>query len=57
MNFRALFVNMKKIFPRPVAMSHIDNMKRRKLTAEEEKLPYAKYFHKKLAEIPAADLA
>jgi len=56
MNFRALFISMKKIFPRPVTMEFIHNMKRRKLTAEEEKIPYAKYFHKKLAEIPAADL-
>lgn len=56
MNWRALLINMGKIFPRPVTMADIHNMKRRQLTAEEQKKPYAKYFYKDLAEIPATDL-
>ena len=56
MNIRAIFMRMDKIFPHPINMDDIHGMKRRRLTTEEKKRPYAKYFHKKLAEIPAADL-
>ncbi len=56
MNIGALFVKMGKIFPDPVTMDDIRRMKRRDLTAGEKKKPYAKYFYKELAEIPAADL-
>jgi len=47
---------MSKVFPHPISMDDIRIMKRRKLTPEEEKRPYAKYFYKELAEIPLADL-
>jgi hypothetical protein len=56
MSLRSLFVRMGRVFPSPVTMDDIRVMKRRKLTAEEERKPYAKYFHKDLAEIPAEDL-
>lgn len=56
MNFRALFMSMKNIFPRPVSMDDIHKMKRRKLTEAEKNLPYAEYFEKQLAEIPKEDL-
>ncbi|WP_287153482.1 hypothetical protein [Candidatus Solincola tengchongensis] len=56
MSVRSLFVRMGKIFPHPVAMDHIRSMPRRRLTPEEENKPYAKYFHKELAEIPRDDL-
>lgn len=56
MNLRTIFIRMGKIFPDPVRMDDIRKMKRRNLTSEEEKKPYAKYFHKDLAEIPAEDL-
>ena len=55
MNIGALFVKMGKIFPDPVTMNDIRNMKRRKLMAAEKQKPYAKYFYKELAQIPAAD--
>lgn len=56
MNIRTLFMRMNKIFPHPVAMNDIRKMRRRKLTPEESKKSYAKYYYKELAEIPAADL-
>ena len=56
MNIGALFVKMNKIFPDPISMDDIHRMKRRDLTAEEKKKPYAKYFYKELAAIPPADL-
>jgi hypothetical protein len=56
MSIRNLFVRMGSVFPSPVAMDDIRGMKRRELTEEEERKPYAKYFYKELAEIPAADL-
>lgn len=56
MNMRTIFIRMGKIFPDPVSMNDIRGMKRRKLTAEEEKKTYAKYFHKELAEIPVEEL-
>lgn len=57
MNQRSLFVRMSKVFPDPVSMDDIRKMKRRELTEEEKKRPYARYYHKELAEIPAEDLA
>jgi phloretin hydrolase len=57
MSLKSLFVRMGSVFPSPVTMDDIKKMKRRKLTESEESKPYAKYFHKELAEIPAADLA
>jgi hypothetical protein len=56
MNIRSIFVRMGNIFPAQVKMDDIRGMKRRKLTEAEKKKPYAKYFYKELAEIPAADL-
>jgi hypothetical protein len=56
MNIKAIFIRMGKIFPHPITMNDIRRMKRRELTSEEKKKPYAKYFYKELAEIPAADL-
>jgi len=56
MNFRTLIMRMGKIFPHPITMDDIRRMKRRELTAEEKKKPYAKYFYKDLAEIPQEDL-
>ena len=56
MNIKAIFTRMGKIFPHPVAMNDIRKMKRRELTSEEKKKPYAKYYYKELAEIPAGDL-
>ena len=56
MNIKAMFVRMGRIFPHPVTMNDIGGMKRRELTEEEKEKPYAKYFYKELAEIPAADL-
>lgn len=57
MNFRSPFVRMGSIFPGQVTMDDIRGMKRRKLTEAEKSRPYAKYFYKELAEIPAEDLA
>lgn len=56
MGIRNLFVRMGNVFPSPVTMDDIRGMKRRELTAEERKKPYAKYFYKELAEIPDEDL-
>lgn len=56
MNLRALFIKMNKIFPVPVSMGDIHKMKRRALTEEEKRKPYAKYFYKELAEIPISDI-
>lgn len=56
MNLRMLITRMSKIFPHPITMNTIRGMKRRRLTAEEEKKPYAKYFYRELAEIPGEDL-
>jgi hypothetical protein len=56
MSLRSLFVRMGSIFPSTVSMDDIRGMKRRKLTEAEEAKPYAKYFHKEMAEIPAAVL-
>lgn len=44
------------IFPTPVTMGDIHNMKRRNLSEEEKSKPYSKYYHKELAEIPSSDL-
>lgn len=56
MGVKGLFVRMGRIFPDLVTMGDIRKMERRRLTAEEKTRPYAKYFHKELAEIPAEDL-
>ena len=56
MNPRAIFIRMGKIFPHPLSMEDIHGMKRRKLKETEKAKPYAKYFGKKLADIPQADL-
>jgi len=56
MNIGALFVKMGTIFPDPITMDDIRRMKRRDLSAEEKKKPYAKYFYKELAAIPVVDL-
>jgi len=56
MNIKAIFIRMGKIFPHPVTMNDIRGMQRRELTPEERKKPYARYYDKELAEIPAADL-
>jgi hypothetical protein len=56
MGLRSLFVRMRTVFPEPVKMDDIRGMKRRNLTESEKKKPYAKYFYKELAEIPAEDL-
>lgn len=56
MSVKSLLVRMGKVFPHPVSMQDIVGMKRRQLTPEEEKRPYAKYFYKELAEIPLEDL-
>jgi hypothetical protein len=53
---KSIFVRMSNIFPTPVTMDDIRSMKRRELSEAEKKKPYAKYFYKELAEIPAADL-
>lgn len=57
MKLRSLLVRMGKVFPDPVSMEDIRKMKRRDLTEAEKARPYAKYFYKELAEIPAEDLA
>jgi hypothetical protein len=57
MKLRSLFVRMSNIFPSPVSMDDIRRMERRDLTEEEKVKPYSKYYHKELAEIPAADLS
>ncbi|NPV60552.1 MAG: hypothetical protein HPY75_12950 [Actinobacteria bacterium] len=57
MGLRSLLVRMGKIFPDPVSMDDIRRMRRRELTQEEREKPYARYFHKELAEVPAEDLA
>ena len=57
MGLRNLLVRMGKIFPDPVSMDDIRRMRRRELTQEEREKPYARYFHKELAEVPAEDLA
>jgi hypothetical protein len=56
MGIRYLFVRMGKVFPDPVTMDDLRSLKRRKLTEAEKAKPYAKYFHKELAEIPQEDL-
>jgi phloretin hydrolase len=56
MNPRMIFTRMSKIFPAPVSMGDIRGMKRRDLTEEEKKKPYARYFFRELAAIPARDL-
>ena len=56
MGIKNLFVRMGKVFPSPVTMDDIRSMKRRELTEAERKKPYAKYFYKELAEVPAEDL-
>jgi phloretin hydrolase len=43
-------------FGNPITMDEIRSMKRRSLTEAEKLRPYAKYFYKELAEIPATDL-
>jgi phloretin hydrolase len=43
-------------FGNPITMDEIRSMKRRNLTEGEKLKPYAKYFYKELAEIPASDL-
>jgi hypothetical protein len=57
MNIWAPFTRMGKIFPYPTTMADIRKMKRRELTPDEKKKPYAKYFYKELAQIPEDDLA
>lgn len=57
MNVRGLLVRMDRIFPHPVTMEYIRGMGRRELTEAEKKKPYASYFYRDLAEIPAEDLA
>ena len=57
MKLGSMLVRMAKVFPDPVSMGDIRKMKRRELTEEEKNRPYAKYYHKELAEIPAEDLA
>jgi phloretin hydrolase len=57
MELRSLLVRMGNVFPDPVTMEDIRKMKRRDLTEAEKARPYAKYFHKEMAEIPAEDLA
>jgi hypothetical protein len=44
-------------FGDPITMDEIRSMKRRDLTEAEKVKPYAKYYYKDLAEIPAEDLA
>jgi hypothetical protein len=44
-------------FGDPITMDEIRSMKRRDLTDAEKVKPYAKYYYKDLAEIPAEDLA
>ncbi len=56
MSLKSMLVRMSKVFPDPVSMDDIRKMKRRELTEAEKKKPYAKYFYKELAEIPAEDL-
>ena len=57
MGLRNLLVRMDGVFPSPVSMDDIRRMRRRELTQEEREKPYAGYFHKELAEVPAEDLA
>lgn len=57
MSLKGLLVRMGKIFPHPVTMDFIRGMERRELSEEERRKPYAKYFCRELAEIPAEDLA
>ncbi len=56
MKLGSLLVRMSKVFPDPVSMADIRRMERRELTGAEKDKPYAKYFYKELAEIPADDL-
>jgi len=56
MGLKNLLVRMDKVFPSPVTMEDIRKMKRRELSEEEKGKPYAKYFYKELAEVPAEDL-
>lgn len=46
----------KNVFPDKITNEWINQMPRRKLTSEEKKLPYAKYYHKDIAPIPQSDL-
>jgi hypothetical protein len=57
MSLRNLFVRMDRVFPSPVSMDDVRKMNRRELTEAEKSKPYAKYFYKELAEVPAEDLA
>jgi len=56
MKLSSVFVRMGKVFPSPVTMEDIRRMPRRELTEFEKEKPYAKYFCKELAEVPAEDL-
>ena len=47
----------KTLFPDVVTNEFINSMPRRELTAEEQALPYAKYYYKDMAPIPEEDLA
>jgi phloretin hydrolase len=57
MKVRSLLMRMGSVFPDPVTMDDIRKMKARDLTEAEKERPYAKYFYKELAEVPAEDLA
>ncbi len=57
MSLKSLLVRMGKIFPDPVSMDDIRKMERRELTEAEKARPYAGYFYRDLAEVPAEDLA
>ncbi len=52
-----VLMKIGKTFPVPLSMDFIRNMPRRQLTEQEKAKPYAKYFNKEMAEIPAEDLA
>ncbi len=47
---------LKNVFPEVLTNEFVNSMTRRKLTSEETKLPYAKYYDKEMAKIPQEDL-
>ncbi len=47
---------LASVFPHPVSMEDIRRLRRRRLSSAEKARPYARYYYKELAEIPAEDL-
>ena len=56
MNPLSTLLGMKNVFPQIITNEFVNSMPRRKLTVEEEALPYSKYYFKDMAKIPQRDL-